>query len=408
MSFQLFLRVFLFVMLVVGVIAGRAVVAWAVHFAKSPENRRRLRIGLIAALVVVNLPGVHMLVFGIRPGGGMTPLWKIIMFYPYLAWQVSAVVLTAFLTIKMVVTLPYLIHRWFKARREGAPEIDFERRAFLAQAATVIPASLLLTTGYGVYSAQSSFEWEEPEFKLKNWPAALVGLRLLQVSDLHVGTFLNGKDLTGRIEEINRRSCDIMVITGDIIDHNMAYFPECMEALSRLKLPAFGTYVCIGNHDYYSGGAEEILAGMQRLGMTVVRDSHVTVSVRDTPLVIAGIDYPMRRGIHVSEDWFKTHVDMALAQRPEGVPTILLAHHPHAFDRAAARGIALTLAGHTHGGQFAFSYPGGKVSLGDLMFKYVAGPYSKGESHLYVNRGLGNWFPMRVGAPPEVSLITLS
>ena len=80
MSFQIFLRVFLFVMLVVGVIAGRAVVSWAVHFAKTPENRRRLRIGLIAALVIVNLPGVHMIAFGIRPGGGMTPLWKIIMF----------------------------------------------------------------------------------------------------------------------------------------------------------------------------------------------------------------------------------------------------------------------------------------------------------------------------------------
>lgn len=408
MSFQIFLRVFLFVMLVVGVIAGRAVVAWAVHFARTPENRRRLRIGLIAALVIVNLPGIHMIAFGIRPGGGITPLWKIIMFYPYLAWQVSAVVLTAFLTVKMVISLPYLIHRYIKTKREGAPEVDHDRRAFLAQVATVIPASLLLTTGYGIYTAQSSFQWQAPEFKLKDWPPALAGLRVLQISDLHVGTFLNGKDLTARIHDINRRDCDIMVITGDIIDHNMAYFPECMEAMSKLKLPAYGAFVCIGNHDYYSGGAEEILQGMQRLGMTVVRDSHVTVSVRGTPLTIAGIDYPMRRGINVSEDWFQIHVDAALAHRPEGVPVILLAHHPHAFDQAAARGVPLTLAGHTHGGQFAFSYPGGRVSLGNLMFKYVAGPYSKGESYLYVNRGLGNWFPMRVGVPPEVSLITLS
>ena len=83
-------------------------------------------------------------------------------------------------------------------------------------------------------------------------------------------------------------------------------------------------------------------------------------------------------------------------------------HAPHAFDRAAELGVALTLSGHTHGGQIAFTPPGGRtVSLGDLMFKYVAGPYEKNGSKLYVNRGLGNWFPMRLGAPPEVTLITV-
>jgi predicted MPP superfamily phosphohydrolase len=407
MTFSLFLRIFLFVMLVVSVIAGRAVVIWGVQFATREDARRYLRLSLTTLLVILNLPGVYMLIFGVRSGGGFTPGWQIVMLYPYLAWQVSAVVLTSVLTVKTLIGLPYMVYRWLKARRTGRLDVDLQRRAFLAQAATILPASLLISTGYGIYNAQSSFDWQEPEFRLKDWPTALHGLRVMQISDLHIGTFLNGRDLKGHIEEINRRECDIMVITGDIIDRNMAYFPECMEAMSKLRIPKYGSYVCIGNHDYYSGGAEEILQGMTRLGMTVVRDNHVTVPVRGTPLTIAGIDYPMRAGIGRNLNWFSDHVDRALAHRPADVPTILLAHHPHAFDQAALRGVPLTLAGHTHGGQFAFSYPGGSISLGDLMFKYVAGPYAKDESALYVNRGLGNWFPMRLGAPPEVSLITL-
>jgi hypothetical protein len=199
-----------------------------------------------------------------------------------------------------------------------------------------------------------------------------------------------------------------MMITGDIINNNMAWFPECLEAMATLKQPRYGAYVCIGNHDYYAGDPDGILDGMRRLGMTVVRDDHVVVPIGNSRINIAGIDYPAWGGPTDSGHKLPGLVDVALSQVERDAPVILLAHHPHAFDRAAESGVALTLSGHTHGGQFAFTPPGGRtISLGDLMFKYVAGPYEKNGSQLYVNRGLGNWFPMRLGAPPEVTLITV-
>jgi len=152
----------------------------------------------------------------------------------------------------------------------------------------------------------------------------------------------------------------------------------------------------------------EVANAALSLGMKVVRSDHVQVPIGNSIVNVAGIDYPVWARRNGRDRSFGTLVDSALAGRHPDAPTILLAHHPHAFDRAAEQGVQLTLAGHTHGGQFAVTYIEGKtVSLGDLMFKYVAGTYRKDGHALYVNRGIGNWFPVRLGAPPEVTLITV-
>jgi predicted MPP superfamily phosphohydrolase len=406
MSFDLFLRVFFIALLLISALAGRHAVRWTAAFAHA--NPRRLRWTAWGAWYLLNLPAIYFIIFGLRTSGNIHQTWHLWFLYPYFAWQVTALVIAAILAVKAVLTFPYRVSRWVRARRAAPRDVDIDRRMFLARSATALPAALLLTSGYGIYRAQRDFEWFEPEIKLKDWPHELEGLRIMQISDTHVGNFMPGDKLKEFIADINRKPCDLMVLTGDIINNNMAWFDECMNAFGTLKLPRYGAYVCIGNHDYYSRGAEEILQGMQKLGLTVVRDRHVQVPIGNSRLTVAGIDYPVWASHAMGSDRLKDHVDAALAERDPDLPVILLAHHPHAFDRAAEHGVALTLAGHTHGGQFAFSYPGGNtVSLGDFMFKYVAGVYEKQGSHLYVNRGLGNWFPMRLGAPPEVTRITV-
>jgi uncharacterized protein len=407
MSFGLIIRLIFLVFLALSVIAGRHSVRWLAALGTTDTARRRLkRIGW-ALWILFNLPYAYFLTMGLGTHGSTHQAWHLWFLYPYFAWMVTSLFLTAILLVKSLVTAPYHIVRWWQ-RRSGKHQADLARREFLAGAATALPATLLLTSGYGILRAQSDFDWFEPALKLRDWPAELEGLRILQISDLHVGNFLPGDKLAEHIEVINRKPCDIMVITGDIINNNMAWFPECMEALAKLKQPRYGAYVCIGNHDYYAGDPDGVLDGMRRLGMIVLRGEHVEVPIGNSRLTVAGIDYPVW-GRHGQEGGqLPSLVDTALVgARPEN-PTILLAHHPHAFDRAAERGVQLTLSGHTHGGQFAFTPPGGRtVSLGDLMFKYVAGPYEKNGSLLYVNRGLGNWFPMRLGAPPEVTLLTV-
>jgi predicted MPP superfamily phosphohydrolase len=408
MSFGLMIRFVLLAFCALSLIAGRHTIKWLTAFASEPRSKQRLKRAGWMAWALLNAPCLYFLILGMGThGGAIHQTWQLWFLYPYFAWLITSLFLVAALVVQYVVTAPYRIVRWWKAE-SGGHRSDGDRREFLAQAATALPATLLLTSGYGIVSAQTGFQWFEPELKLKDWPGELQGLRILQISDLHVGNFLPGERLAQYVEEINRKPCDLMVITGDIINNNMAWFPECMESLSKLKLPRYGSYMCIGNHDYYAGDPDAILEGMRKLGMTVVRDEHVEVPIGNSRINLAGIDYPVWGGPQVAGSRLASHVDVALAGTQRDHPTILLAHHPHAFDRASESGVQLTLSGHTHGGQFAFTPPGMRtVSLGDLMFKYVAGEYEQNGSKLYVNRGVGNWFPMRLGAPPEVTLLTV-
>jgi hypothetical protein len=408
MSFEIFVRVFFLVLLAISYLVGRRVVAWVTAYGNDDRAKRRIRIGAWAAWLFLNLPSIYFIIRGRSAEGSAHHVWYSFFLYPYFAWLTTSLALAVVLAAKGLVMLPARIRRWWRRRHGARRVMDLQRRDFLAKGATALPAALLLTSGYGIVRAQADFVWYEPEIKLKDWPRELEGLRILQISDIHVGHFMPGDKLKRFIADINRRSCDILVVTGDIVDHNMAWFPECMEAMATLELPPRGAYVCIGNHDYYSRGAEEILAGMRRLGMTVVRDSHVPVPIGNSKVTLAGIDYPVWAPPGAGGRTFNNHVKTALAGRDPDAPVILLAHHPHAFDEAAVQGVQLTLSGHTHGGQFALHYGDGKaVSIGDLMFKYVAGSYAQNGSQLYVNRGIGNWFPMRLGAPPEATLITV-
>lgn len=408
MSFSLFIRIFFVCLLILSAVVGRRVIIWLQAFAATPAQKRRVRIISWALLFILNTPALYMIAQGVRTHGSTHQAWQLYFLYPYFAWQVSALVLGVLLAVKGILAAPVRLRAWLRRRKHQERPVSESRRAFLARGATALPAGLLLSTGYGIHRAQNSFDWFEHDLKLRDWPSELQGFRVMQISDLHVGSFMPGKKLNAYVDAINERPADMVMITGDIIDHNISWLPDCLEGLRRLKIPRYGAYVCIGNHDYYSGGAEQILAGVTALGMQVVRDSHVVAPVGNSRIVVAGIDYPLRRNaVPGTEDRFEGHVDAALAGAPPDAPKILLAHHPHAFDDAAARGVPLTLSGHTHGGQFAFRYPGGSISLGDLMFKYVAGVYRHRDAYLYVNRGIGNWFPMRVGAPPEVTLLTL-
>jgi predicted MPP superfamily phosphohydrolase len=402
------IRIFFVALILLSVIAGRIAVRWVSAYGKTELKKKRLKWIGWSIWACLNLPTLYFIAMGLGTRGAMASPWQLFFLYPYFAWMVTSLALNIVLAAKTLVSAPYTITRWWKNKYRQPKAINTDRRDFLAKAATAIPAAMLLTSGYGIVRAQRDFDWFTPELKLKDWPRELEGFRIMQISDLHVGNFMPGTKLAEYVEQINRQPCDMLMITGDIINNNMAWFPDCMEGLSKLKLPKYGAYVCIGNHDYYSGGPEEVLDGMRRLGMTVVRDNNVLVPVGNSRITVAGIDYPMRNQRNRAGRRLGPHVDLALQGRDPDAPVILLAHHPHAFDHAAEQGVQLTVAGHTHGGQFAFTPPGGEtVSLGDLMFKYVAGPYEKNGSHLYVNRGIGNWFPMRLGAPPEVTLITV-
>ena len=163
----------------------------------------------------------------------------------------------------------------------------------------------------------------------------------------------------------------------------------------------YGVYLIEGNHDLIENGPE-FERRVKNSGIPFLLDESIVIKIRGAPLQLLGLSWTRAR--ENRDAAIATAVSHLLNQRqPESFP-ILLAHHPHAFDAAAAASVPLTLAGHTHGGQLMLN---DEYGFGPALFRYWSGLYSKGASKLVVSNGVGNWFPLRVRAPAELLHLTL-
>jgi predicted MPP superfamily phosphohydrolase len=154
----------------------------------------------------------------------------------------------------------------------------------------------------------------------------------------------------------------------------------------------------MGNHDYFGEG-EPLVSLLAQRGVRVLRNEGVLLEREGKPVYLAGIDDTWTR---------RDDLDRALRERPDAATTILLSHDPERFTQAAARDVALTLSGHTHGGQIAFPFLSRWVSLSHLTHSFHQGLYKKGDATLYVHPGLGTTGPpMRLGVAPAVVILTL-
>jgi predicted MPP superfamily phosphohydrolase len=274
------------------------------------------------------------------------------------------------------------------------------RRHVLAAALVAVPP---VATGLGQVRALSQlerFRLRRLEVHLPTLPPALDGLTIAHVSDLHVGRFTNGPILDEVVTRTNALGADLVLFSGDLIDHALADLPAGLDVLQRLRPPE-RLFVCEGNHDLFEGRAafeERVRAA----GIRLLLNETALAEVRGGSVQILGLRWGQPgggRGARLDEQ-----LDRLLPLRQAGVFTILLAHHPHAFDRAARAGIPLTLAGHTHGGQLMWS---DDLGAGSVLFKYCSGLYRQGPSALVVSNGVGNWFPLRINAPAEILHVTL-
>jgi predicted MPP superfamily phosphohydrolase len=243
------------------------------------------------------------------------------------------------------------------------------------------------------------YEWaiEEVPIRLHGLPRALDGFTIVQVSDLHVGTFVGERELRLGLGLIGRLRPDLVVITGDIVDVDARFVPLAARQLGALTA-RFGTVAIPGNHDYYTG-VNAVCGGLGRAGIDVLRNRGKVIAPADGGFALLGVD-DLSAGHRGGTG---PDLDRARAALPRDLPTVLLAHQPRFAPMAAASGIDLQLSGHTHGGQIN---PGFRPI--DLFFQYVAGRYDVGAMQLYVNRGFGTAGPpARLGAPPEITKIVL-
>ncbi len=211
-------------------------------------------------------------------------------------------------------------------------------------------------------------------------PPAPDGYRIVQLSDSHCGPFASGRRVASWVASANRLEADLVAVTGDLIASGSTFVPVVAHALGALR-GRDGVFACMGNHDYFTEGAS-MADALSDNGLAVLRNQGVAIERGGERLYVAGID----------DTWTgRDDLDQTLAGRPTGVPTVLLAHDPALFPGAAARGVELTLSGHTHGGQLGVPFFARRWNLarGHRRAWRAASTAGEGASTLYVNHGLG-------------------
>lgn len=272
------------------------------------------------------------------------------------------------------------------------------RRQFVGMVTTVAPA---LLTGAGMAYSRTQvrqFRVRPMGLTLPGLPPELDGLQIALVSDMHVGTFTNGQTVKRIVEETSRLHADLVLLPGDLINNSLADLSDALDAVSNMQ-SRHGAYLCVGNHDLIDDAVEFVRRAKGRVSLLV--NESAVIPIRGRGVQLLGL--PWNHSEHRIANSVR---ELARQIAPDTFP-ILLAHHPHAFDASAAVGIPLTVSGHTHGGQLMLS---DSVGFGPLLFRYWSGVYRKpqqDDAALVVSNGVGNWFPLRTGAPAEIIHLTL-
>lgn len=277
---------------------------------------------------------------------------------------------------------------------------DLSRRRFLQMALLAAASMPFAISAYGAVAARSRKVVEKVIVPIAGLPPQLDGLTIAQLSDIHSGLFMKESVMKEYVAIANDLNPDIVALTGDFVATHVREAEPFIKAISGLKAK-YGVYGCLGNHDMFTDSAEELERGFEESGFKLLRSANDIIDVDGAKLNIIGVDYiGMNRNIRSLND--------ALKGIKLEATTVLLLHAPYQFPDAAKAGIHLTLSGHTHGGQIALNFGDLIITPARLSTMFLAGLFKIGDSHLYVNRGLGTTGPpIRIGAPPEITHLTL-
>lgn len=296
------------------------------------------------------------------------------------------------------------------------PLPDPQRRYFLRVATYAAGALPLAGALYGFAVERFDFEVFRVDVPIAGLPPGLDGLRILQLSDIHASNYMPIAEVGRIVDRAQQLACEVIMVTGDLLTGHGDPLAACVAELGRLRAP-LGVWGCNGNHEIYTDTEDEAALLFRRHGMTMLRQQSAQLAWRGAKFNLIGVDYQRQH-------WFRSQSPPMLegveALVRQDMPNILLSHNPNAFRRASELGIDLMLAGHTHGGQVQVEILDHRISPARFITKYIAGLYqrqltgnaaflpNKRYASLYVSRGLGTiGTPLRLGVPPEITLLTL-
>lgn len=292
------------------------------------------------------------------------------------------------------------------------------RSRFLSQFGIFIGAIPLISLTYGIFRNAYRFQLRQTKIKIDQIPSELIGLKIIQISDIHSGSFLYPEEVNKAVEIINNQSADIIFFTGDLVNNTADEVIPLLPVLSKIKAK-YGVYSILGNHDYgdyvrwenndkKQENLDRLKLYHKELGWQLLTNENRIVNINGKEIGIIGVEN------------FSTHMRFPkygkLKESYSGVENtslkLLLSHDPSHWAHEVItefKDIAITFSGHTHGFQFGVEIPGFiQWSPIQYVYKQWAGLYKNGNQMLYVNRGLGHLgYPGRVGILPEVTLIEL-
>ena len=358
--------------------AGRLFSGWARNAAR----------GAVFLFDAVLLAGYSFSFSELVPHLGIPGHIALIMGAGILAYLITATaVLAVYLAFKAI------------AKQLGAAVNPGRRRALNA-AGNVLMAAPFAVLGYGAMVERLDFRVRELDVPLPGLPVDLDGLRILQLSDIHLSAFLHESELAKVIDMALDLRPHLTVVTGDLISSRGDPLDACIRQLARVKSDA-GTFACMGNHECYARVERYATEAGARAGIRFLRGQAQTLRFGNSVLNLAGVDYePLtNRGRYLRG-----------AERlvVPGAVNVLLSHNPDVFPVAARQGYNLLLAGHTHGGQVTVEILDQSINPARFFTPYVYGIFRAGRSAAYVTRGIGTiGITARIGAPPEISVLRL-
>ena len=383
----------------------------AVRTAIQPDTAGGRRL-IAVAYVAVTLLAWGLGVWAISTRREPHPSYKIYFFG----------LLLGLIAAKIIIALPLLLEDVVRAGRfvvqqvggnpaSGAP---ISRSAFLSRVALLLGAVPLVALVWGIVRGGTDYQVRRRVLRFPNLPVAFEGFKILQISDLHTGSFTSKEPLQRAVRLINQQNADLIFMTGDLVNNVATEVEDHIEALAGIR-SARPIYSILGNHDYgdyvqWNSAAEKranlerLMANHAKIGWELLMDESRTVEHNGAKIAVLGV-----------QNWgtkFVKHGNLAKAHAASGDAPfkILLTHDPTHWDAQVRdyQDIDLTLSGHTHGAQFGVNLPFMKWSPVQYVYKQWAGLYRQGKQQLYVNVGLGFLgYPGRVGFLPEITVLEL-
>lgn len=326
----------------------------------------------------------------------------------------SKLVVVLFLFVDDTLRLGKMV---FNNVNSGETTFDPSRNKFLSQMGFMVAAVPFSAFIYGMVKGAYDYRVKRVTLRFPNLPAAFEGFKMLQISDLHTGSFTSTEPLKEAVRLINKQEADLVFFTGDIVNNIAKELMPHVDTLKEIRAKQ-GVFSVLGNHDYgdYANwdSREEKTQNLQTLidtqrsmGWDVLLNENRRIEKDGEHIAVLGVEnWGNRVGFPKYGDLNKAY------SGSENSPfKVLLSHDPSHWDgeiNQKYNDIDLTLSGHTHGMQFGVNIPGLKWSPVQYVYEQWAGLYKRGRQHLYVNTGLGFiGYPGRVGFLPEITVFEL-